>query len=167
MSSDLELNEIGVLKRREIEARILAPVLDALGEKFGRSEVLKIAGNAIIEVARQQGSELAEQLKANDLETYGESLEAWTRDGALQLQILDQSKENLNFNVTECKYAELYQNLGILDIGSILSCSRDAAFIEGFNSSITLERTQTIMQGAAFCDFRLRASGSADPRRNE
>jgi hypothetical protein len=40
--------------------------------------------------------------------------------------------------------------------------SRDAAFIEGFSGSITLERTQTIMQGAAFCDFRFRAG---NPRR--
>jgi predicted ArsR family transcriptional regulator len=162
MNSDLELNEIGVLKRREIEARVLAPVLEALGKQFGRSEVLKIARGAIIEVARQQGKELAERLKKNDLETYGQSLEAWTRDGALQLQILDQGNEKLSFNVTECKYAELYRNLGMIEIGSILSCSRDAAFIEGFNSSITFERTQTIMQGAAFCDFRFRAHGSGN-----
>ena len=34
MSSDEELNDIGVLKRREIEARLLAPIVDALGEKL-------------------------------------------------------------------------------------------------------------------------------------
>ncbi len=30
------LNEVGVLKRREIEARILIPVLEALGQEFAR-----------------------------------------------------------------------------------------------------------------------------------
>ena len=30
---DSELNEIGVLKRREIEARILAPLIDALTKR--------------------------------------------------------------------------------------------------------------------------------------
>jgi hypothetical protein len=30
------LNQIGVLKRREIEARILAQIIDALGKEFGR-----------------------------------------------------------------------------------------------------------------------------------
>jgi predicted ArsR family transcriptional regulator len=162
MKSDLELNEIGVLKRREIEARILAPVLDALGKEFGRREVLEIARKTMVEIARQQGKDLAEQLKRNDLEAYGQSLEAWIRNGALQLQILEQGKETLSFNVTECKYAELYRNLGIIEIGNILSCSRDAAFIEGFNSSITLERTQTIMEGSAFCDFRFRAHESGE-----
>ena len=33
------LNEIGVLKRREIEARIIAPLLEALGHEFGRERV--------------------------------------------------------------------------------------------------------------------------------
>jgi len=32
---------IGVLTRRETEARILKPIIDALGERFGRDEVLR------------------------------------------------------------------------------------------------------------------------------
>jgi hypothetical protein len=46
------LNEIGVLKRREIEARILMPVLTALGEEFGREKVFETARRIIIDVAR-------------------------------------------------------------------------------------------------------------------
>ncbi len=35
------LNEaIGVLTRREVEARILAPVIEALGDEFGRDKGL-------------------------------------------------------------------------------------------------------------------------------
>ena len=163
MSSDFELNEIGVLKRREIEARILSPVLEALGNEFGRNEVIEITRRTTVEIARQQGRELAEQLGRNDLESYGASIEHWSRSGALQLHILDQNEKFLNFDVTECKYAELYRGLGIPELGSILSCSRDAAFIEGFNASITLERTQTIMQGATFCDFRFQVSEDREP----
>jgi hypothetical protein len=158
MSSDIELNEIGVLKRREIEARILSPILEALGNEFGRKEVLEITRRTIVEIARQQGKELAERLGKNDLETYGEAVEPWSRSGALQLRILGQDDSTLNFDVTACKYAELYRSLGVPELGSVLSCSRDAAFIEGFNPSIRLERKQTIMQGAAFCDFRYRAN---------
>jgi hypothetical protein len=53
------LNEIGVLKRREIEARILMPVLERLGTEFGRDRVFAIARDVIVEVARAQGRELA------------------------------------------------------------------------------------------------------------
>ena len=47
------LNEIGVLKRREIEARILMPVLSALGDEFGREKVFEIARRIIVDVARE------------------------------------------------------------------------------------------------------------------
>jgi hypothetical protein len=154
MSSDVELNEIGVLKRREIEARLLAPIVDALGDKFGRQEVLEVVRNVVTGIARRQGQELATRLGSNDLQAYGTSIEPWTRNDALQLRILDQNESVLNFDVTKCRYAELYRSLGIEELGGILSCGRDATFIEGFNSGIALERKHTILQGSAACDFR-------------
>ena len=33
----------------------------------------------------------------------------------------------------------------------------DAAMIDGFNPTITFQRTQTIMGGAVHCDFRYRS----------
>ncbi len=161
MSSDEELNEIGVLKRREIEARLLAPIVDALGDKFGRPEVLDVVRNVVTEIARRQGRELATRLGRNDLQAYGKSVEPWSRNGALQLRVLDQNEHVLNFDVTTCRYAELYRSLGIEELGSILSCSRDASFIEGFNGEIALERKHTILQGSAACDFRFSKRPSA------
>jgi len=49
---DVELNAIGVLKRREIEARILAPLVEALGREFGRERALQIVGETIVGIAR-------------------------------------------------------------------------------------------------------------------
>jgi hypothetical protein len=154
MSSDVELNEIGVLKRREIEARLLAPLVDALGEKFGRREVLEVVREVVIGIARRQGRELADRLGRNDLEAYAMAVEPWSRSGALEIQILNQSEHALDFDVTRCRYAELYRSLGIEELGSVLSCARDASFIEGFNEGIVLERRQTILQGSPACDFR-------------
>jgi acyl-coenzyme A synthetase/AMP-(fatty) acid ligase len=56
--------------------------------------------------------------------------------------------------------AELYQGLGIPEVGALLSCNRDFSLIEGFNEDITLTRTQTIMGGASHCDFRYVAKPS-------
>ena len=39
------------------------------------------------------------------------------------------------------------------EMGYYVSCVRDAVFAEGFNPDIRMERTRTIMQGAAFCDL--------------
>jgi hypothetical protein len=48
----------------------------------------------------------------------------------------------------------MYRALGIPELGGLLSCNRDQALIQGFNPNVQLERTQTIMEGAPFCDFR-------------
>ena len=37
--------------------------------------------------------------------------------------------------------------------GTIFSCARDFALINGFNEKISLRRMQTIMDGADHCDF--------------
>ncbi len=57
---DVELNAIGVLKRREIGARILAPVVEALGREFGRKRVLQIVRETIVGIARDQGRQLVQ-----------------------------------------------------------------------------------------------------------
>lgn len=149
-----KLNEMGVLRRREVEARIVAPLVEALAAEFGRERVLEIVRRTIIEIARGQGAQLAAQTGNNSLTAFRESLAAWTQDEALELDVLEQSDDRLAFNVTRCRYAELYRALGIPELGALLSCNRDFALIEGFNGDVTLTRTQTILQGAACCDFR-------------
>jgi hypothetical protein len=148
------LNAVGVLTRREIEARILAPVVDALGRRFGRDEVVAIVSEVVVGIAREQGRAMADARGDASLASFAATLEPWTRDGALELQIQEQSNEQLSFDVTRCRYAEMYRALGIPELGAVLSCNRDAALIEGFNPDVTLTRTDTIMQGAACCPFR-------------
>jgi predicted ArsR family transcriptional regulator len=148
------LNAVGVLTRREIEARILAPLLEALSKEFGRERVLEIARQTIVDVARQQGAQLAQNMGGNDLERFAASLEAWKKDDAMRIDVLEQSENRFAFNVTRCRYAEMYRILGVPELGALLSCNRDWALIQGFNPDVKLERTQTIMEGALFCDFR-------------
>lgn len=148
------LNAVGVLTRREIEARLLAPVIDALGREFGRERVIDIVRDVIVGIAREQGRAMAESCGDRSLTGFAGTLEPWTRDDALRLEVRSQSDETLDFDVTRCRYAEMYRALGIPELGAVLSCNRDAALIEGFNPGVTLTRTQTIMQGASHCDFR-------------
>ena len=147
------LNDMGVLKRREIEARILMPLIDSLSKEFGREKVLEIVRQTIIAIARGQGAALAQRY-GNRVNDFAESLTNWKKDDALEIDVLEQNDGKLSFNVTRCRYAEMYRALGIPELGAILSCNRDESLIEGFNDDIKLSRTQTIMQGAACCDFR-------------
>jgi predicted hydrocarbon binding protein len=149
-------SRIGVLTRREVEARILSPLIDALGEAFGRDAVLEVVHAAIVRIAREQGEELSKQMGGKSLKHFKDSLQFWTKDNALEIDMLEESAEVLSFNVTRCRYAELYEGLGIREMGAIFSCTRDFALIEGFNPDVSLQRTRTIMEGADYCDFRYR-----------
>jgi hypothetical protein len=148
--------KLGVLTRREVEARILIPLINALGDAFGRDEVLAVVRDTIVKIAREQGAALGQQMGGNSLKNFLDSLAYWTRDQALEIDVIEASDEILSFNVTRCRYAELYESLGIREIGTSFSCTRDYALIEGFNPKISLARTQTIMEGAPHCDFRYR-----------
>ena len=157
------LNAVGVLTRREIEARILAPVVDALGQAFGRDRVVAVVREAIANIAREQGRAMAASRGDASLGSFAQTLGPWTKDDALRLRVIDESPGRFAFDVTRCRYAEMYRALGIPELGEVLSCQRDAALIEGFNPGVALTRTQTIMQGAPCCDFRYQTGGTSDP----
>ena len=69
------------------------------------------------------------------------------------IEVKEQSDTRYRYNVTRCKYAEMYRDMGLGEIGHLLSCQRDGTFCEGYDDRIKLKRTQTIMQGASHCDF--------------
>lgn len=161
------LNAIGVLTRREIEARILAPVIDALGQEFGRDRVVAIVTGVIRDIARRQGAAMAETHGDRSLTGFAGTLEPWTRDDAMRIEVREATDTALAFDVTRCRFAEMYHALGIPELGAVLSCNRDAALIEGFADDVTLTRTQTIMRGATCCDFRYARERAARTQADE
>jgi hypothetical protein len=163
-----ETPKLPLLQQREIEARIVGPLIRAFADEIGAERALDIVARVIRELARQNGAELARLLGEQTLDAFARSLDRWRENGALEIEILEQSSTRLSFNVTRCRYAEMYRALGLTDLGASLSCQRDFALAQGFNPAIELSRSQTIMGGAPFCDFRFRCgpsdgSGSIGP----
>jgi hypothetical protein len=150
------LNDVGVLRRREIEARIVGPLLERFAEEFGLERVAALAAEVVIGVARDQGRAMADHLGGNDLARFASSLEAWTRDDALEIEVVVSTEDVFAFHVHRCRYAEMYRALGVPELGALLSCNRDGSLMEGFNGSVEFTRSQTIMGGASHCDFLYR-----------
>jgi predicted hydrocarbon binding protein len=149
-----DLSKVSILARREIEAGILGPVIKAFMKELGPERTLKIVEPIIQSLAREGGANLAKLLGGNTLEHFVKGMSFWTLEDALTLDILEQNPKRFFFNVTRCRYADMYKELCIPELGALLSCSRDKALIEGFNPKIKFTRTQTLMEGAKFCDFR-------------
>jgi predicted ArsR family transcriptional regulator len=145
---------ISILERREIEARIVGPLIHAMCDEMGSENALALVRRVIQRLGEEAGTELAQDLGEASLDAFAKGLERWRRSGALEIEVTEHTADRYSFNVTRCRYAEMYRALGMQDLGGALSCQRDHALIEGFNPNIKLTRTQTIMEGKSFCDFR-------------
>jgi hypothetical protein len=155
ITSNKQPFEISHLRLRGIQAPIAVCLIQEFANSVGFDKAIKIATSAIQSDAMVAGKAMAEKLGSNTLKDMARLVrEVWSKDVAMTVEFFEETDRNLSFNVTRCAYAELYQNMGILEFGFCLSCCRDEAFIQGFNPQIRLLRTQTIMQGAPICDFR-------------
>ena len=148
---------ISHLQRRKIEGRVLLPFIETLKEKYGEEAMLAVLDATISRLAVQDGAAWAATWGNSTESLEKVAVEVWAGSGALEVQLLDKTGDRLDFNVTRCRYAEFYKELGLSGIGYHIHCNRDLAMVEGFNEDLTLERSQTIMQGAPCCDFRFRA----------
>jgi len=148
--------EISHLERRKIEGRVLIPLLQELAAKFGKSAMLEVLGATIDRLATEDGATWAKSYGQSTASLRNVAEKVWAGGGALDVQIVGESDDHLDFNVTGCRYAEFYKQLGHPEIGYHIHCKRDFAMVGGFNSELELSRDQTIMQGAPCCDFRFR-----------
>ena len=142
-----------LLERRILEAQAVAPVIRAFTEVVGIDTAKEVLQRVNEDLGRESGCQMA-GVPANDsLAALAEEIATWGEDGSLEEEIIEQTDRAYVFNVTRCKFAEKYEELGVRDLGYALSCCRDMTFVEGYNPKIKLRRTQTIMEGGECCDF--------------
>ena len=147
---------ISHLQRRKIEGRVLIPFIQALQDKFGEAVAREVVDETIRKLAAEDGASWAATYGRTTASMRRVAEELWAGGGSLDMQITGQSEDHLDFNVTGCRYAEFYKELGLSDLGFRMHCNRDHAMLAGFNSELELSRSQTIMEGANYCDFRFR-----------
>ena len=144
-----------ILEQRRIEANVIKPIYEEMRDELGIERANDILGKAIVKNAIAQGEAYAAaQTEPTSLQGFYDLLPQWTAGGALEIEVLEQNNALLSFNVKRCRYSEMYKEMGLGDVGHLLSCNRDGTFCEGYDARINFERTQTIMSGASHCDFR-------------
>lgn len=152
------INDLGILARRRIEAEIIKPIYEILVREYGKERARAVIGEAVSGAAVDAGRQFAAlENGPADLRSFAGLQHLWTKDDALRIDVLAADDRQFDYDVTRCRYAEMYRDMGLGEIGDLLSCNRDAAFIEGYAPEVKMTRTTTIMGGAARCDFRYRA----------
>ena len=151
---------IGILEQRRIEAAFAKGIYEEMAAELGAEQAKAILTRAVVKLAKQAAAEMAaESPEGPTLDYFISQQERWTRGDALRIEVVEQEADRYGFNVTRCKYSEMYREMGLAELGAVLSCNRDGAFCEGYSDKLKLTRTQTLMGGATHCDFRYRVEG--------
>jgi hypothetical protein len=148
---------IPVIEQAKIQAQVLVPLVKALQVELGKERANALVRKALGDVYRRLG-ELWWQAKRSTHvgENVASAFASFSEGDALDYSIRAQSQDTYEIDVTRCRYAEFYKELGEPELGFLLVCSADFPFAEGFGPDVKLRLTQTIMQGASHCDFRYR-----------
>lgn len=154
-----------IYAQRRVEAKMLAHVHATLTASHGREVADATIRDAVRAASIEQAQEMAKEGRAAgappSMANFQKLYELWARGGALEVEVLRADERAFDFDVTRCRYAEMYREMGLGRIGHLLSCQRDGTFCEGYDPSIRMTRAQTIMQGADRCTFRYRVADQA------
>jgi hypothetical protein len=148
---------IPVIEQAKIQARVLVPLVKALQAELGEERANAIVQKALGDMYRTPGEKWWQAQKASSLaDNMAAAFDRFAAGDALDFEVIKQSPDAFQVNVTGCRYAQFYKELGAPELGFLLVCSADFPMAEGFGPDIKLARTQTIMQGADHRDFLYR-----------
>lgn len=150
------MSDLPILTQRRIEAAFAKGIYEEMTAELGAETARRILTNAVVKLAKSAAAEMARQIPPgqSSLDGFRAIQPRWTAEDALRTETIKSTDSEFHFNVVRCRYSEMYREMGLAELGAILSCNRDGAFCEGFDPKLKLERTQTLMGGASHCDFR-------------
>ncbi len=157
-----DIGTMPILTRRRIEAAFAQGIYEEMAAELGAEAARRILSAAVVKMARATAAEMAKSATGGtpDLDNFRAIQSLWTAEDALRIEVVESTPDRFDFNVVKCRYAETYKEMGLAELGAVLSCNRDGAFCEGYDPKLKLTRTQTIMGGASHCDFRYRREAS-------
>jgi hypothetical protein len=152
-----------IIEQAKIQAQALVPLVRALQLEMGEQRANALVRQALGDMYRRYGEEIwRTKGEANIGKAMASAFATFARGDALDYQVREQSQDVFAIDVTGCRYAEFYKELGEPELGFLLVCSADFLMAEGFGPDITLTRTQTLMQGASHCNFRYSRQSDLD-----
>ena len=147
--------DVPLIEQVKIQARMLVPLVKALRAELGEERANALVRKALGDVYRKLGRDWWQQLGSGSPGKKMDGVwQAFSSGDALDYEVVRKTADAYEVNVTGCRYAKFFKEIGEPELGFLLVCSQDFALGEGFGPGIQLTRTQTIMQGASHCDFR-------------
>lgn len=155
----MDSKTISLLDEARLQAGVIVPILRALRAELGKEKADRIVGDSLRAWARDLYHRIGEAKPGTPRQKWDA---VWAEDmrprigEAVDREMLKDDGTVREYNVTRCQYAEFFRALGEPELGAILLCDSDFHIADVAGDSLEFRRTQTIMQGAPYCDFRYR-----------
>lgn len=148
--------DLPYLERVKIHSEILLPLFRLLRSELGEEKASNLLRAAVREYAEALGRRAGAAASGTPLHKLACMLPMFAAGDALEIEPLRENEHELSLNVRRCEYARYFQELGEVAFGKMLTCEIDPTLTAAIDPGLTLDRTQTIMEGADHCDFRWR-----------
>lgn len=155
----MDSKPISLLDEAKLQAAVIVPILRALREQVGKEKADRLVGDSLRTWARDLYHRIGEAKPGTPRQKWDA---VWAEDmrprigAAVDREMLKDDGTVREYNVTRCQYAEFFRALGEPELGTILLCDSDFHIADVAGDSLEFRRTQTIMKGAPYCDFRYR-----------
>jgi L-2-amino-thiazoline-4-carboxylic acid hydrolase len=147
---------VSLLDKTRIQAQVLVPVLRALRAELGKDKADAIVKQALRDWSRQLFAAIGDEVGGSPRRKWAKMQGALNDVSAQEVdfEILRKDDEALDIDVTRCRFAEFFRALGEPELGALLICATDIDIAAAGAGEVSLDRAQTLMQGAPSCTFR-------------
>ena len=148
--------KVSLLDKTRMLAHVLVPVLRGLLAELGHVKADTIVKQALRDWSKQLFAAIGDSIDGSPRRRWAtiNSVFSEVSGKEVEVNILRHDKEALDIDVTRCRFAEFFRSLGEPELGALLICEADFDIASVGEGDVSLERAQTIMQGAPSCTFR-------------
>ena len=148
--------KLSLLDKTRVQAQVLVPVLRALRAALGKEKADAIVKEALRGWSRDLFAAIGDGVEGSPRRKWAAMHTAMAditeRDVAVEMRRKD--KEALEFDITQCRFADFFRALGEPELGALLICETDFDIAAAGGGEVSFTREQTIMKGARSCTFR-------------
>jgi predicted ArsR family transcriptional regulator len=148
--------ELSLLDKTRIQAQVLVPVLRALRAELGDEAANALVKRALRDWSQRLFTAIGETVEGSGRQKWAAMHRAMgeTAEHDVTFEMHRKDEDALEFDVTQCRFAEFFRALGEPELGALLICAIDFDIAAAGGGEVTFTREQTIMQGAPSCTFR-------------
>jgi len=148
--------KVSLLDKTRMQAQVLLPVLRALRAELGKDKADAIVKQALRDWSKQLFAAIGDRIEGGPRRKWAaiNTVFGEISGREVEVEILRHDQEALDMDVTRCRFAEFFRALGEPELGALLICEADFDIASVGEGAVSLDRAQTIMQGAPSCTFR-------------